>query len=203
MGKRLMSSDLGPCVAIGVRALCIDPGPTECGVAVLEYYFNGGEIRVAWAGKMPWKDICTLIIDGPMQKFNAVMMEDLVPAHGNQMVASKYLVETAIGMGRVIQECDRCGIQYGRLSRRMIIKTLRGKAPSPKNKVSKADMQETVRLILGLDKPIRPQHANDAVCAGLAQLGHPNLPNVTEAATNGTTKRPRQKAKRRRTTSKA
>lgn len=202
MGKRLMLEGLcNERGAVSIRALCLDPGPKKCGVGVIEYYAKKKPaIKIAWAGVYEWKDVITLasLPPGPMQKFNFIAIEDLVPAHGNQMVASKYLIETAMNIGRVLQCAAQNEVMCERLSRRMVIKRLTGKAPGPKNKVSKADMQETVRKVMGLEKPIRPQHANDAVCVGLALLGHPKLPGlfVAEAA-DGSQRRQRKTTKRR------
>jgi hypothetical protein len=81
---------------------------------------------------------------------------------------SKVLLATSFQMGRVAQEAARAKVPYFDLPRRDVIRELTGVYPAFGRPVSKAAMQEVAREILERDEPIRPQHSNDAVCAGLA-----------------------------------
>lgn len=101
------------------------------------------------------------------------------------------LIATAIMIGRVMQICSQCGIIPGMITRPEVIEKFTGRRPCRGHKVDKSGMQMYVQQFLGLDKPVRPQHANDALAAVLA-LRHPKF-NV-----KNTRPRRAQKASRRR-----
>jgi Holliday junction resolvasome RuvABC endonuclease subunit len=71
-------------------------------------------------------------------------------------------------IGRIKQICDDKDIECKTFTRAQIIEGLTGQPPTRKNRVSKAHMQTVVQEILNLEKVIRPQDANDSVCAILA-----------------------------------
>lgn len=154
-------------VPLAGKVLCVDPGPTAFGWAVLE--FRPGSVPVCLGGGHDEiRDVLALLrtLKGDLA---LVAAEGLLPySRAGVPSGSKALMGTAFAMGRLAQEAARAKVPYADLPRRDVIRELTGCFPAPGRPVSKAQMQEVVRDLLGLSEPIRPQHANDAACAGLA-----------------------------------
>ena len=171
-----------------MKILCIDPGPDKCGFAILD---TGEEPwTIEWAGHAPWPMLKNLVQDYEVQ---SVAIEAIIPAHGSNQFINKHLVKTVFEMGRLAEVCDWFNIPYEEMRRQTVIRLITGKGPSSKHKVTKADMQRRVKEILELDKVVRPQHANDAVCVGLAIHKF----KVTEANDDTRTRKAAKKPRRK------
>ena len=162
-----------------MKVLCVDPGPTSSGWASLDV----DSWEVLDSGTADWDELIAKVRSG---EFGGVAVEQAImyTLGGKASPNNKTVVETVFQVGRLFQVAKEYDIEFRQKIRSDIIRDLTGKKPSGKgNKVSKTDMQNAVRDILQLTDPIRPQHANDAVCAGLALWSHPHCTEVkVEAA---------------------
>lgn len=153
-----------------MKILCVDPGPDSCGFAII----NTDSWVVTDYGQGGWDYLINLLDQG---QFDGVAVEEMISYRG--VYNTKTVIGTAFQLGRLFQVVHELKIDFRQASRKTIIKHLTGKSVYGTKKglkaitVSKTDMQVAVQKILNLDKPIRPQHANDAVCAGLALWHHP------------------------------
>jgi Holliday junction resolvasome RuvABC endonuclease subunit len=145
----------------------IDPGPSLCGWCILEYAAAWDVPRVLGGGHCGIDDLAK-VIRSQRKSVALVACEGLMPYGNAAPGGSRAIQGTAFAMGRLAQEAARAHLPWSELPRREIIRELLGRYPGKSAPVSKALMQEVVAEILGLDGPVRPQHANDAVCAALA-----------------------------------
>ena len=156
-----------PVLPLDGKVLCLDPGPTAFGWAVLEV--RPGAVPTFLGGGHDLVDDVLATLRALRSDLVLVAAEGLRPyTRAGVPGGSKVLLATAFQMGRVAQEAARAKVPYFDLPRRDVIFELAGVFPAFGRPVSKAAMQEVAREILERDEPIRPQHANDAVCAGLA-----------------------------------
>lgn len=171
-----------------MKILCVDPGPERSGFAVLDT----DSWEIGEHGTADWDDLLSYVVE--VQGF-AVEKAVMYTFPGGK-VNNKQVGMTIFQTGRLYQVAQIYGKEYREEIRSEIIRGLTGKRPGGKNnKTTKADMQQVVQDLLNLEKFVRPQHANDALCAGLYLWKHPDLPE----AANGKTK----KKKTRRRKSKA
>lgn len=121
--------------------------------------------QVVGAGHDDWPSLRTRI---KMQrsKLKAVCVEQVIMHMG--LPPSRLIITTAIEVGRIQELCDIINIPYNQLPRIDICEKVSGIRPKRGVKVTKTDMQKAVQKLLNAPKPVRPQHANDAVCAILA-----------------------------------
>jgi Holliday junction resolvasome RuvABC endonuclease subunit len=178
-----------------VKVLCVDPGPTSSGWASLDV----DSWEVLDSGTADWDELITKVRSG---EFGGVAVEQAImyTLGGKSAPNNKTVVEIVFHVGRIYQVAKDCEVEFRQKIRSDIIRDLTGKKPSGKgNRVSKTDMQNAVQSILNLTTPIRPQHANDAVCAGLALWGHPHCTEVgleaKAARNNDAGKAPRRRAR--------
>lgn len=159
--------------------LSIDPGPHLSGYALID--------ETKWIvtkhGVASWDDLITMLLDKSL-KISGIAMEKIILysfAKGAARVNNS-LLDTVFQCGRLYQKAVENSVSYRADTRANIIKGLTGLSPHGKgNKVSKKDMQDAVQKILKLQKPISPQHANDAVCAGLFLFDHPLVIEAEES----------------------
>ena len=161
-------------VPVDGLVLGLDPGPTETGWCVLAV--RPGEVPAVLEHGHDLNDKVADMIRRGRRRFVLVAVEGVVAFGGR---ANGALLRTAQAIGR-FKEAGR-GIAFQEMNRRAVMIHLTGIATGPGAKVSKADMQATVQQLLGLSAPIRPQHANDACCAGLVLWGHPRVQQVADA----------------------
>jgi len=141
----------------------LDPGTTKSGWAI----YDPDAETVIDTGHDAWADVRDKI-KLYAGKARAVVVEQVIIHHGVPG-QSKYIMDTAHEVGRIQQICEDNGIIYSQLPRIDICERVTGRRPTRGHKVSKKDMQDAVQKKLKVDKPIRPQHANDAVAVILAE----------------------------------
>lgn len=154
-----------PTLPIDGVVFAVDPGPVECGWCLLEVH-PGAVPVVGEHGHDLVEDVLRKL-RGLRKHLALVAVEAIVPhsLHGVPG-ASKATLATQLVIGRFAEAAR--GIPFVQLSRREVIHGLLGYFPTAGVRVSKRQMQDAVQEILALEEPIRPQHANDACCAGLA-----------------------------------
>ena len=148
-----------------VIAIGIDPGPIKSGWAI---YDLDNEVVIA-SGHDDWKTIREMIIQYATDGFYhllAVCMEQII-MHGG-VPPSKNILQTSQHTGRIKQICATQSLIYNELPRIDICELVSGIRPKRGTKVTKTDMQEAAQELLKAPKILRPQHANDALCAILA-----------------------------------
>lgn len=144
---------------------CIDPGPSSSGYCILD--INSWE--VIDKGTADWDTLCDYITNYDLV---GVAVEQIIMYHG--ITNNKYVIPAAFQCGRVYQICQQRNIEYREKERIGIIESILGHSARGKgNTTSKSQMQIEVQKILKTEQPIRPQHANDALCAGLVLWEHP------------------------------
>jgi hypothetical protein len=167
------------------RILCLDPGPERTGWCVLDV----DDWKVVQTGHADWETVLDMLrrADFAGVAAEAIVMYTFPGASPN----NRLVLATNFQLGRVFQVCRDLGVEYRQETRARIIRQLTGlfvygtktddEGARKCVSVSKADMQATVQQLLGLSAPIRPQHANDACCAGLVLWGHPRVQQVADA----------------------
>ena len=145
--------------------ICLDPGTYKCGYVE---YFPNGELRFGTIGHFPWGKVRDNIQELAKTYSKTVVCSEEMIFYSHLPGSAKIMPTTMKEVGRIIQVCDDLNIPFMEMIRKDIIEGLTGEKVTRKNKVSKTDMQDCVKKLLKLAKPIRPQHANDALCAGLA-----------------------------------
>jgi Holliday junction resolvasome RuvABC endonuclease subunit len=140
--------------------LGIDPGSSLCGWAIVDM----DKKEVLTKGHNDLNFLRELI---QQRLLDGVMIEGTIRY---QMSNPVDLLLTTIMVGRLMEISEGLGITTTVMNRPNVIKSLTGKWPGRTNKVSKTQLQGIVQKQLGLEKPIRPQHANDAVALVLAVL---------------------------------
>ncbi len=140
----------------------IDPGTTKAGWAV----YDPNTKQVLCTGHDDWQSVRTRIVIN-RRKLIAVCVEQVIMHTG--LPPSKFILNTAVEVGRIQQVCDDINVPYHQLSRIDICEKVSGIRPKRGVKVTKADMQIVVQKQLKLKKVVRPQHANDALSVILAE----------------------------------
>jgi Holliday junction resolvasome RuvABC endonuclease subunit len=140
--------------------LGIDPGSSLCGWAIVDM----DKKEVLTKGHNDLNFLRELI---GQRLLDGVMIEGTIRY---QMSNPVDLLLTTIMVGRLMEISEGMGITTTVMNRPNVIKSLTGKWPGRTNKVSKTQLQGIVQKHLGLEKPIRPQHANDAVALVLAVI---------------------------------
>ena len=147
-----------------MRCLGIDPGTKKCGWAILNMdttVANEDFERVIAKGHDDLDEI-RQIINGKLGYLDCIFIEGTVRY---KVSNSDDLLKTTIMVGRLLEIAEHPNQIIPTvkvMTRPEVILKLTGKWPGRTNKVSKARLQEIVQCLLGLEKPIRPQHANDA-----------------------------------------
>jgi Holliday junction resolvasome RuvABC endonuclease subunit len=159
-----------------MRYLGIDPGSKKCGWAIVDLASS----KVLDSGHADLNEM-RKIIETNMCHLDGVVIEMLVRY---KMSNSIDLLGTAYTIGRLQEmfyisrslELTSSGIDRNiellEFTRPEVIFRLTGRWPGRTNKVSKAGLQVIVQNLLKLEKPIRPQHANDAAALVVATT-HP------------------------------
>ena len=140
----------------------LDPGPKKCGWVLYDY---DNEL-VMKSGHDEWYDVREMI-HHHLGSLKSICVEQVIMHMG--LPPSRLIIDTAVAVGRIQQICEDNDVLYHQLPRIDICERVSGKRPKRGVKVTKADMQVAVQSLLGIPKPIRPQHANDALCAILAE----------------------------------
>ncbi len=143
-----------------MKYLGIDPGSSLCGWAIVDMEAK----QVLSKGHDDLDTLRKLINESSL---DGVMIEGTIRY---QMSNPVDLLLTTIMVGRLMEISEQVGMIAVVMNRPNVIKSLTGKWPGRTNKVSKTQLQGIVQKQLGLEKPIRPQHANDAVALVLAVL---------------------------------
>lgn len=142
--------------------LGLDPGPDKTGWAL----YNEELETVIKTGHDDW-DTIRSILTSHTCFLKAVCVEQIIIHYG--IPANQNLPATAENVGRIQQLCADNNIDFHQFPRIKIMEKVYMR-PKRGMKISKKKMQEVVQDKLGLDKPVRPQHANDALCAILAHF---------------------------------
>lgn len=151
------------------QILCVDPGPQSSGYAILDI----DNWEVVDHGTADWDTLCDYTTNYDIV---GVAVEKIIMYvfPGKASPNNKNVVFTAFQTGRLFQICQQRDLQYRELVRIDIIERILGKSARGKgNTTTKAQMQDEIKKLLDLDQAIRPQHANDAVCAGVVLWEHP------------------------------
>lgn len=147
------------------KVLCIDPGPSSSGYVLLDV----NSWKIIDSGTADWDTLCDYVKNYDLV---GVAVEKIIMYHG--ITNNTYVIPTAFECGRIYQICQEKKIDYREKERIGIIESIVGHSCRGKgNTTSKAQMQQEVQKILKLNSPVRPQHANDALCAGLVLWEHP------------------------------
>lgn len=139
----------------------IDPGTDKAGWAI----YNVDTEQVIDIGHDSWLSL-RIQIKMQQSKLKAVCVEQVIMHMG--LPPSRLIITTAAEVGRIQQLCEGLNISYNQLPRIDICERVSGTRPKRGVKVTKKDMQKAVQKLLNVPKFVRPQHANDAVCAILA-----------------------------------
>jgi len=142
--------------------LGLDPGPKKCGWVL----YNMLSQAITVSGHDEWHRI-RYILEVNAPNLHAVCVEKVIMHMG--LPPSRLIIDTATNVGRIQQLCDTYDIQYHEHARIDICEKVAGIRPKPGVKVSKKDMQLAVQKLLDAPEVIRPQHANDACAAILAE----------------------------------
>ena len=158
-----------------MRYLGIDPGSKKCGWAVVDLSRN----TVVDHGHDDL-DQMRKIINGFVYSIDGIVIEVL---RVYKVSNANDLLPTAYAIGRLqemhhdaVRDMNSNNVKHTvellEFTRPEVIFRLTGRWPGRTHKVSKADLQGVVQRLLQLDKPIRPQHANDAAALVVATT-HP------------------------------
>jgi Holliday junction resolvasome RuvABC endonuclease subunit len=151
--------------------LAVDPGPEKSGYAIIEMISNNNW-TIQSSGVLSWDDLLPLL----SYSFYGVAVEEAIMySFPGKSPNNKQVAKTIFQVGRLYQKAMDFQLYFHQMPRIDIIKEIVGKRPGPGFKVTKADMQKYMMKILNLDKPIKPQHVNDAMCAAVVLFKHPNL----------------------------
>ena len=145
--------------------VCLDPGTYKCGYVE---YLPDGELHFGAISHLSWSKVRANIQSLVKTYSDMVVCSEEMIFYSHLPGSAKIMPTTMKEIGRIIQICDDHDIPFKEMIRKDIIEKLTGEKVTRKKKVSKTDMQDCVQKLLKLDKPIRPQHANDALCVGLA-----------------------------------
>ena len=144
--------------------LGLDPGPKNCGWALLDTEKS----TIVDAGHDEWNIVRTIYnqTDIDYIAIEKVIIYTNIPG-------SAYILPDAIeNIGRMIELAQPSTSSdftpVVKLTRAEVIKILTGKAPGRGNKVSKKDVSDIVMKKLKLKKAVKPVHANDAVAVAIA-----------------------------------
>jgi len=152
--------------------LGLDPGPKNCGWVLYDHSTQ----TVKQSGHDEWIAVrYTLETRAPYLK--AVCVEKVIMHMG--LPPSRLIIDTATNIGRIQELCALYDIEYHEHARIDICEKVAGVRPKPGVKVSKKDMQIAVQKLLNAPEVIRPQHANDAAAAILAEYP-PNVKKKTQ-----------------------
>lgn len=139
----------------------IDPGSREAGYCIYYPQYN----TIGLHGHDEWETV-RMFLKKQKRGHTAVVVEEVIfysNTPGNRKILPPMLEE----VGRIKQICEDCGYEFHQVPRIDVCTYLAGKRPTKNNPVSKADIQEAVKKLLGKKNVVRPQHANDALAAAL------------------------------------
>lgn len=150
----------------------IDPGTTKAGWV----YYDKTNKKVLGSGHDDWKVVRDMLqssfgaakITKRLLKFSVVVEKPII--YTGTPGGNTIMPEMIQACGRIQQICADYNVDYLELTRMDICEKITGSRPKRGKKVSKADMQKLVQTMLGLPKPIRPQHASDAMAAIIAEF---------------------------------
>lgn len=148
-----------------MKYLGIDPGSKLCGWAIVDVVLDKPTVECSGHGD---DKVLRGIINGGLGKIDGIIIEQVVHY---KVSNPRDLLATAYMIGRIQEMMAQSyipGLTWQELSRPQVIQALTGRWPGRDHKVSKTQLQTIVKDILGVAKPIRPQHANDAVAVVLA-----------------------------------
>lgn len=175
------------------KILAVDPGPMSSGYAIID--IDTWEIEDH--GTADWDALIDIAEEMANNGGVGVAVEKIImytfynksKSNGPQ-INNKQVLESAFQTGRLYQAAKDLELEYRDETRSRIIKLITGWNTQGKgNKVTKNDMQIYVQDVLELEKIIQPQHANDAVCAGLALYNHPITKKVQDNGSRETIKK--------------
>jgi len=154
-----------------MKYLGIDPGSKKCGWAVVDL---DRKIVV----KHGHDDLNEMrnIIQGYVYSIDGIVIEMLMMykiSNPNDVLPTAYTIGRLQEMAHdAFKEMNANGVNHKvemlEFTRPEVIFRLTGRWPGRAHRVSKAELQEIVKNLLGLEKVCRPQHANDAVALILA-----------------------------------
>ena len=146
-----------------MNILGIDLGTTQSGICLLD----------PETGQVSAKGVLTVKETRKFIKKNRAKIQMI--AVELPVIYTRMMPGSNITLGIMLRECGRieeCGallkIPVVLITRADVCKVLTGRRPCKGTKVTKADTQEALRLTLGLEQPIRPQHSSDAGCVAYA-----------------------------------
>jgi Holliday junction resolvasome RuvABC endonuclease subunit len=154
-----------------MRFMGIDPGTVKCGWVIMDI-----DTKAVMGKGHATLDEIRALIQLNSAFITCIFIENTVRY---QVSNSADLLKTTIMVGRLLEVATTNRIASQLMTRPEVILKLTGKWPGRTNKVSKARLQEIVQSILGLEAPIRPQHANDAAALIVAATNPVEaIPNV-------------------------
>jgi crossover junction endodeoxyribonuclease RuvC len=162
-----------------VFVLGIDPGLSRCGYGVLEP-LPGGRIRAAAAGVIT-TPASTPLPDrlGELQREVRALLAQTAPAVvAVERVFFQTNVRTAMSVGQasgvVMAEAVNAGCQVAQYGPNEVKQAVAGWGGAGKDEI-----ERMVQRLLGIDQPLRPVDAADAVALALCHLAHaPTLRGV-------------------------
>ena len=154
--------------------LGIDPGLTRCGYGCVER--QGQRSRAVAAGVIRTDPADALPLRlAELQREIRLLISELVPAVvAVERVLFQVNVRTAMGVGQasgiVMAEAAAAGCDVIEYSPNQVKEAVTGYGAAPK-----AQMESMVQTLLGMDVPLRPVDAADAVAVALCHLAHAPL----------------------------
>lgn len=165
--------------------LGIDPGLSRCGYGCVEARVGGRGARPVAVG------VLRTPVDAPVperlaelqRELRALLVELRPDAVAVERVFFQSNVRTAIGVaqasGLALAEAVAAGCQVAEYTPNQVKEAVAGWGGAGKDEV-----ERMVRVLLGLDQPLRPVDAADAAALALCHLAHaPRLARLDRAAT--------------------